>query len=136
MTEPPERVELRRIDRPLVVQNGVVVAPLETRQEPITTSTLTRGQVVRSRPVLEIVLAVDPEEVAPLTEALAVGAELLCVPRSGNADDPATLETPDLQPVSPFNSVLGQVSGGGPLTLVETITGQDRSFEAVPRPDR
>ena len=33
----------------VVVQNGVVVAPIETRQEPITSSTLTRGQVVRTR---------------------------------------------------------------------------------------
>ena len=70
-----------------------------------------------------------------LTEALAVGAELICVPRSGNADDPVDSETPETQPVSPFNSVLGEVSGGGPLTLVETISGPKRKFEAVPRSD-
>ena len=66
----------------ILVQNGVLVEPMVTRQIPVYVSSLTRGAITRNRPVQEIVIAVDPEEVAPLTEALAVGATISCVPRS------------------------------------------------------
>lgn len=86
----------------VIVQNGVVVEPLSIRQVPVANRTLTQGMVVRTRPVQEIVIAVDPREVVRLTEALAVEANLQCVSRSGHPDDPEDSRTPDSVPVNPF----------------------------------
>jgi hypothetical protein len=98
------------------------------------------------RPVQEIVIAVDPEEVAPLTEAMAVDARISTVPRSGRPDDPVDSLTPGLRPVSPFtgpgDGVLSaaaddpsatQEGGAPPFSVVETIMGAKRELTAVPR---
>ena len=49
----------RSLVRPLV-QDGVVVTPVRTRNVPISSSSLTQGMTTRTVPVQEIVLAVDP----------------------------------------------------------------------------
>jgi hypothetical protein len=109
----------------------------------VTQSTLTQGLVTRNRPVQELVVAVDPEEVARLTEALAVNAEIACVPRSGRPDDPVDSHTPDLQPWSPFWGPSGSgtptssplpttASQGPPLNMVERINGDKREMLAIP----
>ena len=77
-----------------------------------------------------------------LTEAMAVNAKLITIPRSGRPDDPLNSKTPDLRPFSPFTTA----RGGGPrgvesrlsdnednFRVVETISGQKRSLTAVPR---
>jgi Flp pilus assembly protein CpaB len=58
--------------RPLV-QNGKVVEPVVTRTEP----------GAQRKQVEEVLIAVDEREVAGLAEALAVGADIQCLPRSG-----------------------------------------------------
>src|SRR5262249_14493752 len=121
----------------------VIVEPMTTRQVPTLQSSLTHeGGGIRMRPVQEVVIAIDPEEVARLTEALAVEARVSMVPRSGRPDDPPDSTTPDLQPVSPFNgpgsrAVDADVAGAadaGAFTVVETIMGQKHALTAVPRP--
>ncbi len=126
----------------ILVQNGVLVEPMITRQIPVYVSSLTRGAITKKRPVQEIVIAVDPEEVASLTEALAVGAKISCVPRSGHPDDPASSRTPESQPWSPFSMMMeggtpnqknGSSGGYNSLTTVETLYGgSGRSIIAVP----
>jgi len=126
----------------VMVQNGVVVEPMTTRQVPVFQTTLTQGGVTRMKPVQEIVIAVDPNEVARLTEAMAVDAKIECVPRSGRPDDPVRSVTPDLRPISPFAGP-GVASFGGataagagslaPFAAVETISGSKRELTAVPR---
>jgi hypothetical protein len=92
------------------------------------------------------VIAVDPHEVAHLTEAIAVAADISCVPRSGRPDDPEDSRTPDLQPWSPFSGAM--VATGGPtaigappgsaqamvppLTTIESISGTKREVMAAP----
>jgi Flp pilus assembly protein CpaB len=121
----------------VIVQNGVMVTPMETRQVPYTVNSLTQGTLVRTRPVQEIVIAVDPGEVARLTEALAVEAELACVPRSGRPDDPQDSITPDLQP-DPRLPMLGFGSGGGTgnsaegMFFIERIDGDQREMRVIP----
>jgi Flp pilus assembly protein CpaB len=127
----------------VLVQNGVIVEPMTTRTVPVLQTTLTHeGAGVRMRPVQEVVIAIDPEEVARLTEALAVDARISIVPRSGRPDDPVDSITPDLEPVSPFS---GPGTGGvrrsaaapeddPAFTVVETIMGRKRTLTAVPRP--
>jgi Flp pilus assembly protein CpaB len=127
----------------VLVQNGVLVQPLTTREIPLAMNTLTQGLVVKKKPVQEIVIAVDPEEVASLTEAVAVKAEITTIPRSGHPDDPRDSQTPESQPWSPFGNTLalGKSSGGmskngstnSSLTFVETVSGSgEREFVAVP----
>lgn len=122
----------------VIVQNGVVVEPMITRQIPVFTRSLTQGGVTRTRPIQEIVIAVDPDEVAPLLESLAVDAEIACVPRSGRPDDPLMSRTPGQSPRSPFALPAlgdGQGTGGAPassLTMIETINGTTRDMVAAP----
>ena len=66
-----------------LVEDGVVVAPVKVRSVPTSVSSLTQGATTRNTPVQEIVLAVAPEEVAPLAEAMDLKYEITCVARSG-----------------------------------------------------
>lgn len=119
----------------VIVQNGVIVEAMTTRQIPVVQTSVADGARTRTRPVQEVVIAVNPEEVARLTEAMAVEAKIWMVPRSGRPDDPADSETPDLHPVSPFSG--GSAAGGagdGSYRVVETIMGQRRELTAVPKP--
>lgn len=113
----------------VVATNGVVVSGVETRAVPMTASSLTQGMVVRTRPVQEMVIAVDPHEAAPLAEAIAVEADLTCLPRSGRPDDPQDSVTPESKPRSPF----ARGNGSGPaMSFVEQIGGTQRELVPVP----
>jgi hypothetical protein len=109
---------------------------MTTRQIPMVQTSLADGARTRTRPVQEVVIAVDPTEVARLTEAMAVEAKIWMVPRSGRPDDPMTSRTPDLHPVSPFSdgSEVGGRGDGSSYRVVETIMGQRRELTAVPKP--
>lgn len=115
----------------VVVQSGVVVTPVETRAIPVSTSSLTQGMRTQTRPVQEMVIAIAPEEVAPLTEALAIGAVITCLPRSGRPDDPAESTTPGLSP--DLGQVPGMSAQAPPLTLLDHIDGEERELLAVPQ---
>ncbi len=114
----------------VVVQNGVIVSPVETREIPVESATLTGGASTRTRPVQEVQIAIWPEDVAPLVEAIAVNAQLTAVPRSGHPDDPKDSVTPSSSPKSPF----GESSDGaaGSMSFVETVTGKSREVVPVP----
>jgi hypothetical protein len=94
----------RGIVRPLV-QDGVVVTPVRTREVPISSSSLMQGTTTRTVPVQEIVLAVDPQEVAPLAEAMDLEYEIICVARSGRPVSPSPL-----QPAASSSSSAGTLS--------------------------
>ena len=119
-----------------LVTNGVVVTPMETRAVPMSVNSLTQGTVTRTRPVQEIVIALDPHEVSPLAEALALDTRLLCVPRSGQPGDEDEGALPSRDPSLPL---WGSTSGGrgdsGGMRMIETISGGERSFQPVPRGD-
>lgn len=140
----PSRDPVAKVD--VIVQGGVVVSPLETRLIPTSSASLTVGQITGTRPVQEMVIALDPEEVAPLTAALRLEADLTCVARSGHPGDPADSVTPGLAPVdasakadddrsaaaSAGSAVPAGYVGTG-FTVVETIVGGERVLTAVPR---
>lgn len=124
----------------VMVQNAIIVEPMSVRGVPMFQSTLTEGGVTRMRPVQDAVIAIDPDEVARLAEALAVEAKITAVPRSGRPDDRVDSTTPDLQPVSPFtmpasgSAANAQRARGQdePFRVVETIMGRKRELIAVP----
>jgi Flp pilus assembly protein CpaB len=114
----------------VLVQNGQLVQPLITRQVPISANTLQQGAVTRMRPIQEYVIAVDPQEVALLTQAIAVKAQINAVPRSGQPGDVEDSRTPDLQPWHPYGGLTGTGDSASDafgkipkLTMVETIAG-------------
>jgi hypothetical protein len=115
----------------VIVQSAVIVEPMSTRGVPTFQASLADGGAARTQQVQEAVIAIEPEEVAPLTEAMAVQARLTTIPRSGRPDDPVDSRTPDRSPVSPL---AGPGGNGSDYTVVETIMGQQRSLTAVPRP--
>jgi len=118
-----------------IVQNGVVVTAMETRSIPVSSNTLTRGLLTQQRPVQEMVVAVEPDEVAPLAEALALEVRILCVPRSG-APEPDETTTPSSDPRWPLGAALGGATGQGTvdeLKLVDSIHGDRRTLTPVPR---
>jgi Flp pilus assembly protein CpaB len=128
----------------VLVQNGHLIEPLTTRVVPVYATTLTQGSVTRQRPIQEYVIAVDPQEVALLTQAIAVKAQINAVPRSGQPGDPEDSRTPDLQPWHPYGGLAGTGDSAGDafgkipkLTMVETISGKkkqglDRGLLGVP----
>ena len=117
-----------RVD--VLVQSGVVVTPLTNRLVPVSSASLTSGLTTKTKPVQEITVALRPEEVSPLMEALAVEAELSCVPRSGRPDDPLDSITPSIEPPKP--SWMGGDKRDGGLSLVDRIDGADRRIVPVP----
>ncbi len=84
-----------------LVEDGVVVTPARTRLMPISSTSLTQGMTTRTVPVQEIVIAVDPQEVAPLDEAIDLKYEITCIARSG-------------RPSSHVRSAANQAGGGQP----------------------
>lgn len=124
----------------VLAQNAIVVSPVSTRRAPTTSTSLTQGVRTVTKPVQEVVIAVAPEEVAPLMEALAVSAKLNCVPRSGRPGDAMDSVTPDLVPRSPFFGPVSNRDGAeedsSRFRFVETVRGSFRELIAVPSGSR
>ena len=123
--------------RPLV-QDGVVVTPEHTRYVPISSSTLMQGATTRTIPMQEVVLAVEPEEVARLAEAMDLKYEITCVARSGrpaSATSPAAHPSVDKHPkgdTSTKNRVAMDITPGlnpmAPIRFMEVMIGPQRQF--------
>jgi Flp pilus assembly protein CpaB len=114
-----------------LVSNGLVVEPVLPRNTVVTNSSLVGGQTMGSKPVMEVIIAIDPAEVVRLTEALAINAQIHCLPRSGRPEDDPAVSVPSHAPRSPFgNRETGP--GNGPMTTIETINGTNRQLIAAP----
>ncbi len=68
--------------------------------------------------VLDITIAIDPKEEAPLTEAVAVGGQVFCVAHTGLPNELPRL-TPGFMPLTP-------------VLVVETIVGGKRDLKVFP----
>ncbi|MEM6672604.1 MAG: hypothetical protein AAF726_07145 [Planctomycetota bacterium] len=118
-----------RVD--VLVQNGIVVTPLETRLVPTTSTTLTSGTRTTTRPVQEMVIALDPSEVAPLMAALSSGADITCVARSGRPGEPEFDLTPGYGDEDEDDG--SGVPKSSDMHVVEVIQGGERVLVPVPR---
>lgn len=64
-----------------------------------------------------VTIAVDPVEISPLTEAIAINAGIVCIARSGHPDDPgADSRTPEHNPLEG-------------VAFIENIRGQKRNLD-------
>ena len=104
------------------IGHGAVVLPVYTRLMPSTTHSLTNGSQSSTKPVQEIVIAVEPNEVPKLTEAIAVGAELVAVARSGLPEETHETKISTEQQEAPK------------VRMIETINGRQRNQVAVQLP--
>ena len=106
-----------------LAEDAVVVEPVTTRQKPISSSSITSGTTTRTVPVQEIVIAVEPNEVAPITEAIATQVDIECVARSGLPSDPgAAKETPGSDPLAQVK-VIDAIHGKKREALVFSASG-------------
>lgn len=95
----------------VLAQDAVLVTPVTMRAKPVTVSSLTSGPQVREVPVQEVVIAVDPVEVAPISEALATNVAITCIARSGLPTDPGVAsKTPGANPLDDIK-VVDVISG-------------------------
>ena len=115
----------------VLAQDAVLVTPVTTRVKPMTTGSLTQGTQVRAVPVQEVVIAVDPAEVAPISEALATNVAITCIARSGLPTDPGPAsKTPGADPLSDYK-VVDAISGKSRQALLFSSDGA-RLPTAVP----
>jgi hypothetical protein len=118
----------------VLVQNGAVVAPVGIREMPTGAPAAAKGAPVPTKPVQEVTIAVQPDEVAALHEALAIQATLACVSRSGHADEAnAATTVAGSTPPSPLHTL--EVIAGSKrhtLTFASPTTGPRESDLGVP----
>lgn len=136
--QPSSRVEV-------VVSNGIVIYPLDTRLVPTSSAGLMTGQVTGTRPVQEMVIAVPTDSVAPLMAAMRVESQLTCVARSGRAEEDPDNVMPGFDPVDSADGGEKSAARAGPdgamppgyeqgeFAIVETIVGGRRRLTAVPK---
>lgn len=95
----------------VLAENAIVVSPVTVRPVPGP-----KSKAAQSKPIEELTIAVSPEEVARLSEALAVDAVITAVMRSGRPDEVEG-------PVKPASSE----EPPPPPTLIETIRAGQRT---------
>jgi Flp pilus assembly protein CpaB len=105
----------------ILAQDAVMLTPVTRRQKPVVSKSISQGTLVKNVPVEEVVIAVDPGEVAPVTQALATDVDVMCVVRSGRPGDPeADTETPGSDPLAD-------------LTTIDTLSGGKREYITLPQ---
>ena len=99
----------------VLAQNSTVVAPLIIRRD----SSGSRSATLAAEQ--DIILAVDPLEVAPLTQAVAANLSIMAVTRSGTPGDPKS------DSLTPGSAAVLKFTG------VEMIQGGKRQMVVFPR---
>lgn len=110
-----------------LVQDGVVVMPVQTRNVPISSSSLTQGATTRTMPVQEIIIAVDPQDVPLLNEAIDLKYEITCLAQSGR---------PVPVPSSTSNSPAGEDSQGGVTQFLAALAKAVLRPASAPAPEK
>ena len=97
-----------------------MLTPVTARQKPIVSKSISQGTTVRNIPVEEVVIAVEPGEVAPVTQALATEVNVMCVVRSGQPGDPEAQHR---------HAWFGPVAD---IAAIDTISGGKREWAILP----
>ncbi len=125
MTNLPKRAGVMAL-----VQDGVMVSPPAADQVPVPGSPVGHNGKPKTKTIEEVKIAVDPREVAPLTEALAVRALVFCVAHSGSPED-TIVPTPGAMPPPPIKTIEVIVAGKRDI-LVFPNRDEERRKEKAP----
>lgn len=71
----------------VLVDNGMIVTPVHVRDALGTAESLTKGSRSTNKPIEEVVIALEPQEIPHLTAAISRSAAITAVARSGHPDD-------------------------------------------------
>jgi hypothetical protein len=101
--------QMEKLARVRVLAKNAVLIEFTQHDKSITSRTLSQGSFVKKVPVEEVVIAVDPAEVAPIQEALSTDVAISCVVRSGQPGDPgiATVESNPLANIATIDAISG-----------------------------
>lgn len=135
---PPEAPTIKRrmAEVKLVVEDGMVVQPVHRREEVAGSAPPVRPNP-RNKPLEEIVIAVDPAEVAALEQALALGAKIQVAMRAQAAEgDTAAGRIPDIEvaveDLMPTPATPDTAAPKERVRLVEVVEGGVKKIKAVP----
>jgi Flp pilus assembly protein CpaB len=117
------------VETVLLINNGAVIGGVTERKEEYKSQEgVLGGSVYKNRTIREISLAVEPNEVAKLTSALASGQSLIAVVRSGRPDAGASDIDIRIPSFSAAPSAAIEVPAATPAPfVVEEIRGRNRS---------
>lgn len=121
---PPDALAQKVVDVQTLAADAVIVAPLTVRQVPyMAGATLNTAAQMKTKPVEEFTVAVDPGEVSAVQRAAALGASLSCVLHSSQPA-PAGAETRPAHAANPSDS-------DRRFAVVETIVGAKHTYKYV-----
>jgi Flp pilus assembly protein CpaB len=109
---------MEKLARVGVLAKNAVLIEFTQHDKSITSHSISNGAQVKKIPVEEVVIAVDPEEVAPIQEALSTDVAISCVVRSGQPGDSGVATV-----------------GSDPLaniTMIDAISGDKRESVVLP----
>ncbi len=105
-----------------LARNAVVVSGVTVKQVPYMTSAgLNTAAQVRTKPVEDVVIAVDPAEVPAVQQAVGVGAEIACMLHSG-------------QPTTRPADAAADATDQPRYTTVDQVVGDKHTLVVLPKP--
>ena len=81
------RIKRRRAEVKVIVQDGIIVQPIQARVAIGTKSNMFSGSRTTRKPIEELIIGLDPQEVTELNHAMAIGARLQVAMRSSRRTD-------------------------------------------------
>ena len=107
----------------VLAEDAVLVSPVTIRYLPSPTAPKGKGTESKGKPIEEVVIAVDPDEVTRVSEGLGVDAVVTAIAHSGRPDPPKTTIKPAPPPPGPSPTVIETIRGGKRTTLIFTPDG-------------
>jgi hypothetical protein len=99
----------------VLAQDVVLVTGEHIRQKPTISRSLSQGTFVRNIPVQEIDIAVKPDDVPAINEALATEVKITALAHSGQPGEDDSVETPGSDPL-------------GDLPVIEAVVGNKKNW--------
>lgn len=99
----------------ILAQDAILVTGEHIRQKPTVSRSLSQGTFVRNIPVQEVDIAVKPDDVPAINEALATEVKITAVAHSGQPGEDDSVETPGSDPL-------------GDMPVIEAVVGNKKNW--------
>lgn len=107
----------------VLAEDAVIVSPPSIRYLPSQTPHKGKGPPPKGKPVEEVVIAVEPDEVVRVSEGLGVGATITAIAHSGRPDASKASIKKDPPPAAPPPTVVETMRGGKRTTIIFAADG-------------